>query len=141
MNKIRNLISNSATRKVQQNDYVELNQFILEPNSSILKAGAFKKIATDFDVGKLHPNTHLYTSCQEIDDWPGRIFEIIETKVDKRSLKGFAPKGFINVIVRNYPIGSNELKKKFNVKDGGDFFLIGFRDLNEKARLLIARKV
>ena len=35
----------------------------------------------------------------------------------------------------------NTFKKKFKLKDGGDYFLIGFRDGNETPLLLIARRV
>ena len=44
---------------------VELNfdvqKYILDPNSSILKAGAFKVISKESKIYKLAQNTHLYT--------------------------------------------------------------------------------
>ena len=40
----------------------ELGKYLYEPNASILKAGAFRNIASRYEVKKLHPNSHLYTS-------------------------------------------------------------------------------
>ncbi|MEQ9402592.1 MAG: class I SAM-dependent methyltransferase [Cyclobacteriaceae bacterium] len=116
------------------------SKYLLEPNSSILKSGAFKKVSSDFGVIKLNTNTHLYSSEKRIPDWPGRTFEVVELNMDKKSLAKFAPNGFINVIARNYPLNAKALKAKFKVNDGGEFFLIGFRDCDEKARLVVGRR-
>ena len=121
--------------------YGNTQTFIYEPNASILKAGAFKKVGVDFGLNTLQSNTHLYTSDELIANWPGRVFETVASKVDKQTLKDFAPTGEINVLTRNYPIRANDLKKKYRLKDGGDYFLIGFRDLDEKTQLVIAKRV
>ena len=121
-------------------DLGELDEFLMEPNSSILKAGAFKKIAADFQLNKLGSNTHLYTSDSLSLNFPGRIFRVVE-KASKEAIKAFAPDGKINVITRNYPLSSNELKKKWKLKDGGDHFLIGFKNMHNKAELIIADRV
>ncbi len=126
---------------VAQSQFELLKKYILEPNASILKAGAFNKVAVDFGVKKVHPNTHLYTSDQQNPDWPGRTFEVAESKVDKITVDKYAQKGLINVIVRNYPLSTAELKKKFKVQDGGDYFLIGFKGADQKGNLVIARKI
>lgn len=119
---------------------VEQN-YLLEPNASILKAGAFKQIAARFPVNKLHSNTHLYTTDQEVAKWPGRTFKIEASDVDKTVLQQYTKNGSINVLTRNYPVSANDLKKKYKLKDGGDFFLIGFTNQKEKVRLVIARKI
>lgn len=124
-----------------ESTFSDVSKFLFEPNASILKAGAFRKVGVDFRVNKVHVNTHLYTSDQKPAIWPGRTFEILEQKVDKNLLKKYAPNGHVNVLVRNYPLSAKELKKKYKMQDGGEFFLIGFRDKNEKAKLVIARKV
>lgn len=118
-----------------------VSSFLFEPNSSILKAGAFKKIGEDFGLDKVHSNTHLYTSNIAPDDWPGRTFQIVEDSVNKKVIAQYAQNGCINVLTRNYPKGASELKKKYKLKDGGEFFLIGFRDHKEKARLIVAKRL
>jgi 16S rRNA G966 N2-methylase RsmD len=127
--------------KSSKAQFSELGKFLLEPNASILKAGGFNALTHFFDVRKLHSNTHLYTTDNLIVNWPGRTFEIIEAQVNKKKLQDFAPKGRINVVTRNHPLSADALKKKFKITDGGDYFLIGFRDLNQKAQLIFGRKL
>lgn len=126
--------------KVTSSLPVALNTYLYEPNSSILKAGAFKKIASDFTLGKLAEHTHLYTSEVLINGFPGKIFKVLE-EVDKKNIRAYTADGKINVTTRNYPLSSNELKKKWNLRDGGDYFLIGFRDFKNKPRLIIADRI
>ncbi|MEM6829867.1 MAG: class I SAM-dependent methyltransferase [Bacteroidota bacterium] len=119
----------------------ELKTYLYEANSSILKAGAFKLIGNRFEIGKVARHTHLYTSDRCIDHWPGKIFKLIEAKASKAALKRFAQDGRINVVTRNYPINAKELKHKFKLKDGGDYFLIGMRGLKDKPHLVIAKRI
>lgn len=100
-------------------------QFIYEPNSAIRKVGAFSLIASRFNLKKLHPNTHLYTSNKIINEFPGRVFELEEMiNPNKKEIKRAFPSGKVNVISKNFPMGANEVKKKYRLKDGGDKFLI-----------------
>ena len=119
--------------------YGNYKQFIYEPNSSIMKAGAFNKVAEIFNVSKLANNTHLYTSNEIIESFPGRIYQVIDV-VNKKSIKANAKDGKINVITRNYPLTPQELKKKWKLKDGGDRFLLAFRDQHGKAHMVIANR-
>ncbi len=118
----------------------DVDQYLLESNSSIMKAGVFKKIAMDFNIGKIAENTHLYTSNAPVKDFPGRTFKVL-AEVDKSSLKQFAPANKINVITRNHPLNANGLKKKWKLKDGGDYFLIAFRDQKNKTKMVIAERL
>lgn len=120
--------------------FEDLDQYLFESNSSIMKAGVFKKIAIDFNLGKIAENTHLYTSNAPIKNFPGRTFKVLE-EADKRNLKQFAPTGKINVITRNHPLNANVLKKKWKLKDGGDYYLIAFRDQRSKAKMVIAQRL
>jgi 16S rRNA G966 N2-methylase RsmD len=99
--------------------------YLYEPNSSLMKAGAFKLIGSRFKLQKLHPNTHLYTSENLIKEFPGKkllIKEIIQPS--KKEIKKRITEGKVNVIVRNYPMGANDIKRKFKLHDGGDDFLV-----------------
>jgi hypothetical protein len=73
-------------------------------------------------------------------NFPGRIFHTI-TDANKKSIKQYSPDGKLNVLTRNYPVKPDALKKKWKLKDGGDYFLIGFRDMNDKPNLVIAQRV
>ncbi len=121
-----NLDSNEAAftytfgdEETAQADYSEPEQYIYIPNNAVLKAGVFNLISQKFGLKKLHPNSHLYTSGEKIDNFPGRIFEMVI--VDSKSIK---KKGQFNIISKNYPLKPEEIKKKYGLKDGGDQYLI-----------------
>lgn len=109
--------------------------FIYEPNASILKAGAFKSIAQKFPLTKLSKSTHLYTSSQLIENFPGRSFKVIKLQPEARDLANI-PQRQINVTTRNYPLSPDEIKKKYKLKDGGTQFLIGCSGENMKFLIL-----
>ncbi|WP_207426348.1 hypothetical protein [Pedobacter sp. SYSU D00535] len=96
--------------------------FLYEPDVAILKAGAFKSIATCFHLGKLNRNTHLYTSERIVENFVGRVFKIRSVN----TLKTFKASGIrkANVITRNFPLQVEEIKKKYKIQDGGDLYLI-----------------
>lgn len=99
--------------------YDEPEKFIYIPNNSILKAGVFNLISEKFNLKKLHPNSHFYTSKEKINDFPGRILEV-ET-IDAKQIK---KKSQFNIISKNYPLKPDEIKKKYGLKDGGEDYLI-----------------
>jgi len=108
-------------------------KFLYEPNAAILKAGAFKTISQKFQLSKLHPSTHLYTSATWLENFPGRVFEVLELlKASPKSMAALFPEGKANVTTRNYPLSVEELKKKTGLKDGGTNYLIGFSGQQEK---------
>lgn len=100
-------------------EYAEPDHFIYIPNHSVLKAGVFNLISEKFALKKLHPNTHIYTSSEEIQNFPGRILnmEPIEAKQIKK-------KGQYNIISKNHPLTPEQIKKKYGLKDGGENYLI-----------------
>ncbi len=106
--------------------------FIYEPASAILKAGAFRLIAQRFGLEKLDSNTHLYTSDTLVPDFPGRIFRIEDRdpKTERRA----------NVLVRNYPLSAEQLRRKLRLEDGGDTYVIGTR-INGRPTLITASRV
>lgn len=102
-----------------------LQKYIYEPDSSILKAGAYKTVAHIYKVKKLHPNSHLYTSDILQEDFPGRIFEfkslLAPNKKEIRQQPGGIAKAHITV--RNFPATVAELRKKMKLGDGGEIYL------------------
>lgn len=108
----------------------KLANYLYEPNAAILKAGAYKLVAQRFGLHKLDVNTHLYTSRQFIENFPGRVWRITEKQNLKRA----------NVLTRNYPLTPEQLKKKLHLRDGGTAFVIGCR-VAGKPTLLYAERV
>ena len=106
----------------------EVEAYLIEPLSAILKAGAFKSFGQRFALKKLEKNSHLYTSASLPKEIPGRVFEVLsEIQPKKEIVKKLFPSAKVNVITRNYATGSEEFKKKLGLKDGGEDFLIGTR--------------
>lgn len=117
--------------------------YLYEPNSSVLKAGAFKSVAQRYGLAKLHINTHLYTSDQLLSDFPGRVFKVNQVWTsDKHSFKRMSV--FIkkaNISTRNYPLKPDEIKKKTGITDGGDTYLFGCTLKNESKVLIECTKI
>lgn len=110
-----------------ESSYLNPLEFIYIPNNSILKSGAFNLISTKFNLKKLDKNTHIYTSKDLVDDFPGRVFEA--KTIDPKSIK----KGeSYNIISKNHPLSPEEIKKKYKLKDGGNRYLIFTQALSKK---------
>lgn len=113
----------------------EAGLYLYEPSAAILKAGAYKLIAKRFHLLKLDANTHLYASDTFIPNFPGRVWQIkFEIKNHKFEIKN------ANVLVRNYPLSPEALKKKLHLRDGGTAFVIGCR-VAGKPTLFYAERV
>ena len=96
--------------------------YLYEPNVSILKSGAYKLVGERFGLHKLDVNTHLYCSETLVPDFPGRVWQIKEPIANRQ-----LPIPNANVLVRNYPLTPDQLKKKLHLRDGGTAFIIGCR--------------
>lgn len=114
--------------------YSAPKSYLYEPNASIMKAGLFKTVANKYNVQKLHPSTHLYTSEELVPDFPGRSFEIKRvTKVQKKEIQDIEK---ANLSIRNFPGNVADLRKKLKLKDGGDTYIFACT-LNDNSKVLI----
>jgi len=106
----------------KNDDNSKVLNYLYEPNSMILKSGAFGLICERYDVKKLNINSHLYTS-KDLIDFPGRAFKV-ESVVNfsKRNLKDLNISK-ANITTRNFPIDVKDLRKKSKIIDGGDDYL------------------
>ncbi|QDK83747.1 SAM-dependent methyltransferase [Spirosoma sp. KCTC 42546] len=117
-------------------------RYLYEPNAAVLKAGAFRLVASRFGLTKLAPNSHLYTSNELKPDFPGRIFLLQEIcKPDQKALKMAVPDLKANLTVRNFPQTVAELRKKLSLREGGSVYILATTLLNGEKRLLITRKI
>jgi hypothetical protein len=118
-----------------------LGTYLYEPNASLLKAGAFSLLSQTFNLFKLHPNSHLYTSNHFCPDFPGRIFQVesffpFHSKELKNQLRNLLK---ANITVRNFPNTVNEIRKKTGLLEGGDLYLFA-TTLNDGEKVLIRCK-
>lgn len=120
---------------------VDVGRYLYEPNASVLKAGAFRIITERYPVKKLSVNSHLYTSDEEIEDFPGRKFVVEKSfAMGKKELKEHlsdCPKA--NISVRNFPMSVEQLRKKLKLAEGGEVYLFATTIAEKKILLKCAR--
>uniref|UniRef100_UPI00404A51F7 class I SAM-dependent methyltransferase n=1 Tax=Gelidibacter sp. TaxID=2018083 RepID=UPI00404A51F7 len=123
-----------------ESTYSEPLTYLYEPNAAVMKSGGFDSITSQFMIDKLHKHSHLYTS-DELMDFPGRIFKI-ETVVpyNKKSFKTHNIQK-ANITTRNFPETVESIRKKLNIKDGGDDYLFFTTNLHNEKLCLICKKV
>ncbi|MDT8412970.1 MAG: class I SAM-dependent methyltransferase [Vicingaceae bacterium] len=124
----------------ESSNFSHPKKYLYEPNAAIMKAGAFKIIGKRFSLYKLAQHTHLYTSNELINDFPGRIFEVSHvTDYQKKAIQQLGIKK-ANISTRNFPDTVAVIKKKLNLKDGGDCYLFAATNLDNKPILIITKK-
>jgi hypothetical protein len=112
----------------------EVGCYLYEPNAAIIKAGAFKLIAQRYELCKMSINTHLYLSDKLVEDFPGRVWQIVATDIKKhKDIRA-------NIMTRNYPLTPEQLRKKLKIKDSDTHTIIGAR-LGEKPCLFLAKRI
>lgn len=113
----------SEERHTFLTQFSEPLKYLYEPDVALLKAGSFKLISRNYDVIKLHKNSHLYTSNEVNENFLGRKLLVLKWGVYKNFMKENTVQK-ANVISRNFPLSPQEIKKKHKFIDGGDDFLI-----------------
>ncbi|MGD1843362.1 MAG: hypothetical protein ACFB0B_21085 [Thermonemataceae bacterium] len=120
--------------------YGEPQRYLYEPNVAIMKAGFFQKIAVAFDLHKLHPDSHLYTSEHLKEKFPGRVFSIEAiTKLDKSILARYVPERKASIIIRNFPQSAATIRKKINFKESARKYLIATTTGNKRIIIVATR--
>ncbi len=114
-----------------------IDKYIYEPNASIIKAGAYRLVGKRHDLNKLDTNTHLYTSNNLLPDFPGRVWKVIDTHITKPS--ALNQKYKYSILSRNYPLSPEQIRKKYKLQDGNDFYLIGARHAGKPTLILASR--
>ena len=117
--------------------------YLYEPNASIMKAGCFAEIEMQYAVQQVSSSSHLFLSSDEIDDFPGRRFQIQAiSPVSSKALR--ATVGALeraNVAVRNFPMTAENVRKKLKLKDGGDTYIFATTTSDKQHQLFICRKI
>lgn len=120
----------------------DIGTYLFEPNAAIMKSGAFGALCKRYDLTKVNRNTNLFTSEEINDSFPGRIFRVIcDTPYKKSKILPFLVNKKANVSVRNFIDTPDELKKKIGLKDGGEHYIFGYRNINNQQRVAICTKV
>ena len=120
----------------------EVGAYLYEPNASILKAGAYRSLTQTYACKKLHASSHLYTSEQFIEDFPGRRFRVEAVSgFGKKELKEFL-QGMekANLTIRNFPSSVADLRKRLKLKEGGEDYVFATTLADESKVMIKCRK-
>lgn len=121
--------------------YTQVKSYLYEPNSAVLKSGAFNLISQHFGIDKLHRHTHLYTS-DKLLDFPGKTFKInYVIPYNKKQFYERIPSGRCNIKIRNFPDNALSIQKKFNLKNGGRYYVFFTSNYLNKKIILITEKL
>lgn len=107
-----------------------------------MKAQVYDALESEYNISRIHNNSHLFVNETLTEDFPGRRFIITSIIPFKSNAIKSISKSFpqINVSVRNFRLSAEELKKKLKVNDGGNNYLFGTTDKDNNAILLICKK-
>ncbi|MCH5216905.1 MAG: hypothetical protein J1F10_08170 [Muribaculaceae bacterium] len=121
---------------------IKTGEMIYEPSACVIKGGAANKIAGQYNLRKIHNNSHLYISENIHRDFPGRMMKIYRIEdYHSRNLKSIGkdyPR--LNITTRNFPHTAEELRSKLKSKDGGDDYLFATTTGNEKPVLIFCQR-
>ena len=117
-------------------------QYLYEPNAAILKAGGFRIIAQRFDLQKIAPHSHLYTSADLVNNFQGRIFKIEGVcKLDKKEISKYLSENKANITIRNFPLSVKQIREKLKLSEGGDIYLFATTDAGNQKIIIVCKKV
>ena len=114
-----------------------LKHYVYEAHPGVMKAGFFKSVMMS-DLIQLGQHTHLYSSESLIEEFPGKIYEVIESgpvQANWLSVKQ------ANISTRNFPMSPESLRKKLKLKDGGVYTLFGIQNSSKKNELILTKKI
>lgn len=120
--------------------YGEPGKYLYEPNVALMKAAPWKTLYRRFLMMKLHPNTHLFTTDQLAEGFPGYTYEVkekVKPALAKRQLKGAR----FNIKCRNFKLKPEELAKRYGISQGGASFLFAVETLDNGHLFIICDRV
>ena len=125
----------------QESKYSLPLSYLYEPNSAILKSGAFNQVSIQLKTTKLNKHSHLYTS-DELVAFPGRSFNIKEIlPFQKKMLKKRFGGTKANITTRNFPKKVDEIRKSLSINDGGEVYLFFTTISTEEKVCLVCVKI
>jgi 16S rRNA G966 N2-methylase RsmD len=129
--------SNLSTERSLENAIGAVKRYVYEAHPGVLKAGFFKSVM-QADMVQLGEHTHLYSSDLLIEEFPGKVFEVIESGPVQGNWLSIPQ---ANISTRNFPMSPEALRKKLKLKDGGEFTLFGIQNSSKKNELILSKKI
>lgn len=126
-----------AKERLLENTIGPVKHYVYEAHPGVLKAGFFKSVL-QANMVQLGEHTHLYSSAEFIGNFPGKVFEVIESGPVQGN---WLPVKQANISTRNFPMSPEALRKKLKLKDGGEFTLFGIQNSSKKNELILSKKI
>lgn len=120
--------------------YALPQKYLYEPNSAIMKSGAFDAVCNSYKVAKLHRHSHLYTS-DDLKEFAGRRFKIEELMPYHKNTMKALEGNKMNVTVRNFPLTVEEIRKKWKIKEGGNSYCFFTTNMNNEKIIVLCAKI
>lgn len=135
----------SFTKSEEKNASITIDtpkQYLYEPNAAIMKSGGFRFVAQHFDLQKIAPNSHLYTSEKLVENFQGRAFKIMAVcKLDKKEISKHVSENKANITIRNFPLTVQQIRDKLKLSDGGSEYLFATTDAQNQKIVIVCRKL
>jgi hypothetical protein len=112
-------------------------EYLYEPHSGLMKTGPFGLISQRFNLFKLHPLTHLYTS-NDLISFPGRRFKIVDMLPYKAKKLPFTK---ANIATRNFPETVAKIRKRTGIKPGGSTYLFFVKLMDDSLKVLVTEGI
>lgn len=119
----------------------EYANYVYEPNASIMKSGCFELLTHMYSVNQIAQNSHVFVSKNPVKQFPGKMLAVTNictmNKLDlKQALNGIA---HASIVVRNFPMSVDSLRKKLRIKDGMQMRIIATTDSQNNHILIFAK--
>ena len=135
----------SFTKSEERNASIKIGspqQYLYEPNAAIMKLGGFRFVAQHFDLQKLSPHSHLYSSEELVENFQGRIFKIVAVcKLDKKEISKYLTDKKANITIRNFPLTVQQIRDKLKLSDGGNEYLFATTNAQNQKIVIVCRKI
>ena len=122
---------------------LEVCKYLYEPNASVMKSGCFREVKAMYGIDEVSSNSHLFVSDKDIENFPGRKFQISSiSSFNKKELKEkLAGITKANITVHNFPAKVSEVRKKLKLADGGDVYIFATTTRDQKHVMFICNKI
>lgn len=118
----------------------EVSNYLYEPNPAIRKAGLYSTLGKEYNLTKVHPNSHLFTG-EELVDFPGRVFTVRkQINYNPKRLKKELGVEKANITTRNFHESVAEIRKRTRIKEGGEDYLFFTTDHQSKSIVIHCHK-
>lgn len=111
--------------------------YLYEPHAGLMKAGPFGLISQRYNLFKLHPQTHLYSSNTLIQ-FPGRRFQILDALPYKAKKLPFKK---ANIAARNFPESVAKIRQRTGIKSGGQTYLFFVKLIDDSLKVLVTEGI